>query len=387
MKTRWRFRSTVLFSVLVVMIMLVAGVLSSQESKQATTQAAMRGMFNVLTNVYGYSLDANAFADPKNRQKILGMLEALAKNSDQFEAHGGGLDPSFDLMRRSLARDAHEALASFEAYNYVGSRFTLNRITENCVTCHTKLQAERQFDLGHEFLDAIDAKKLPPIARANLQVTTRQFADAMKTYEEVLTSRDVTLEDLAAFNVFENYFRISIGAMNDTKRPVHTLNEFLRRPGLPDQVKADVRAWISSLETLNLNVRKGEELVAARRMVAEAKEKTVSRSNRSHLVDFVASIALVHRYLRSEPQNGVDVAEAYYLLGVSESYVSRSDWVSETEYLLEKSIRSAPKSEVAKQALAFLEDYRRSGAKVTPARAVPPELQTNIEELRKLTEQ
>lgn len=387
MKTRWPVRRTVVFSVLVVMIVLVAGVLSSQESKQATTQAAMRGMFNVLTSVYGYSLDANAFADPKNRQEILVMLEALAKNSDQLEAHGGGLDPSFDLMRRSLARDAHEALASYEAYNYVGSRFILNRITENCVTCHTKLQTEKQFDLGHEFLDAIDATKLPPIARANLQVATRQFADAMKTYEEVLKSPDVTLEDLAMFNVFENYFRISIGAMNDTKRPVHTLNEFILRPDIPDALKADVRAWIKSFETLNLSAKKGEELAAARRMVAEAMEKTASRSDRSHLVDFVASIALVHRYLRSQSQNDVDVAEAYYLLGVSESYVSRSYWVSETEYLLEKSIRMAPKSEVARQALAFLEDYRRSGDKVTPARAVPPELQTNIEELRKLTKQ
>jgi len=42
---------------------------------------------------------------------------------------------------------------------------------------------------------------------------------------------------------------------------------------------------------------------------------------------------------------------------------------------------------VAKQALAFLEGYRSSAYNVTPARELPPELQTNIDELRKLTEQ
>jgi hypothetical protein len=103
------------------------------------------------------------------------------------------------------------------------------------------------------------------------------------------------------------------------------------------------------------------------------------------MVEFIGSITLVHRYLRSNPQNDVVLAEAYYLLGVAESYVSHSFWISETDYLLEKSIRQAPKSEVAKQALAFLEDYRSSTSNVTPARAVP-EGQTSIKDLRKLTE-
>jgi hypothetical protein len=315
------------------------------------------------------------------------MLEALAKNSEQLEAHGGGLDPSFDLMRRSLARDAHDALDRFQSGNYVGSRFVLSKITENCVTCHTKVPAEQRFDLGKEFLKAIDATKLPPTARANLQVATRQFADAMKTYEEILSSPRVTGADLAMFDIFENYLRISIGAMNDTKRPAETLKEFVRRPDMPDDVKGDVRAWIGSLEALDLQVSKGQELAAARRMVADAREKTKSRSDRSRLVDFIASITLVHRYLRSQPQDDKDVAESYYLLGVAESYVAHSYWISETNFLLEKAIRLAPKSDVAKQALAFLEDYTRSEYKVTPARAVPPELQTNLEELRKLTEQ
>lgn len=371
----------------VAVFVLFAGVASSQETSQPTAQAAMRGMFVVVSNVYKYSLDVDAFADAKNRQEILSMLEALANNADQLEAHGGGLDPSFDFMRRSLLRDAHDALAYFQGYNYVGSRFVLGKITENCVTCHTKLPAEKKFDLGQQFLDTIDTKDLTPAALANLQVATRQFADAMKTYEKTIASPDVSVADLAAYDVFENYFRISIGAMNDAKRPVPVLKEFVRRPGLPDTEKANAEVWIRSLERLNLDVAKGGELPAARRLVTDAMAETTSRSDRSRMVDFIASITLVHRYLRTQPENTLDSAEAYYLLGVSESYVSHSYWFSETDYLLERSIRTAPKSKVAKEALAFLEDYRRSGYDVTPARPVPLELQTNIDELRKLTEQ
>lgn len=382
-----RSRFAGLLGASVAVILLAPVTASSQETKPTTTQASMRGIFVALSTVYGYSLDANAFADQANRQEILTMLEALAANSDQLEAHGGGLDASFDFMRRSLSRDAHDALGRFQSGNTIGSRFVLNKITENCVTCHTKLPAERQFDLGKEFLEAIDVTKLPPTARANLQVATRQFADALNTYEEVLNSTRVTRADLSTFDVFENYFRVSIGAMNDTKRPIKTLKEFARRPDMPDDIKANARAWIESLEGLDLQAFKGEELAAARRMVASAREKTHSRSDRSRLVDFIASIALVHRYLSSHPESNVNVAESYYLLGVAESYVAHSYWISETDYLLEKAIRMAPKSDFAKQALVFLEDYASSAYKVTPARAVPPESQTNIEELRKLTEE
>jgi hypothetical protein len=387
MKTQRRSSSRVLYSVAAAMIVCAAGVAATQESKQTTTQASMRGMFVALSTVYGYSLDAQAFADPANRQEIVSTLEALTKNADQLETHGGGLDPSFDFMRRSLSRDAHDALQRFQTANYIGSRFILSKITENCVTCHTKLPAERQFDLGKEFLEAVNASKLPPTARANLQVATRQFSAAMETYEGILSSDSVTGADLVMFDVFENYLRVSIGAVNDTKRPAETLKKFVGRPDVPDEAKTDVQAWIASLEKLNLNAPKGEELATARRMVDEAMKKTKSRSDRSRLVDFIGSITLVHRYLRSRPENTLDVAEAYYLLGVAESYVAHSYWISEADYLLEKAIRLAPKSDVGKQAFAFLEDYTHSGYKVAPARAVPPELQTNLEELRKLTEQ
>ena len=387
MKSRRCFRSVVSFGAAMVMIALTAGVVSSQESSQTTTtRAAMRGLFVVLSNVYIYSLDADAFADPKNHQEIQSMLDALAQNTDQLEAHGGGLDPSFDFMRRSLARDAHDAKESFKSANYVGSRFVLGEITENCVTCHTKLPAGKPFEAGQEFLDAVDAKELPPAPRAKLQVASRQFSEAMKTYEAILRTPGVSAEDLAMFNVFENYFRVSIGALNDTKRPVPPLQEFARRADMPEATRANARAWIGSLETLNLGVATGDELAAARRMVAGAREKTTSRSDPSRMVDFIGAITLVHRYLRTGPKEDVSVAEAYYLLGVAESYVSHSFWISETDYLLEKSIRQAPKSEVAKEALAFLDAFRRSAYDVTPARAVP-QGQTSIEDLRKLTEQ
>ncbi len=95
---------------------------------------------------------------------------------------------------------------------------------------------------------------------------------------------------------------------------------------------------------------------------------------------------LLHRYVESGPENNVDVAEAYYLMGVAESRITRSYWISETDFLLEQAIRKAPKSPVAKQAYDFLAEYTISGHLETSAREVSPELKANMEELRALIE-
>ncbi|MCI0452295.1 MAG: hypothetical protein L0Z51_07875 [Candidatus Latescibacteria bacterium] len=346
----------------------------------------MRGLFVGISKAYRYSLDAKAFADPKNRDEIMTTLDALARNAEQLQSHGGGLDPSFDYMKRSLSRDAHDALESFKAFNDVGTRFILSDITENCVTCHTKLPATRPFEAGKQFLEDIDVKSFPAPARAKLQVASRQFSDAVKTYEEIILSKKTTAEDLMVFDIFDNYLSVCIGAMNDLKRPVPTLDKFVGRTDMPENVTTYARAWIGSLEALNLGVATGGELAAARRLVTDARKKSPTRNDRSGLVDFIGSITLLHRHLRSNPKDDVSVAESYYLLGVAESYVYRTYWVSETEYLLDHSIRVAPKSDVAKQAIAYLEEYRSSQTSV-PARVIPPDMQVNIEELRKLTEQ
>jgi tetratricopeptide (TPR) repeat protein len=347
----------------------------------------MRGIFVALSTAYGYSLDSDAFADKENRQQILGLLEALSDNAEALETHGGGLDPSFEYLRRSLARDADDALDRFKKGNYVGSRVVLSKITENCVTCHTRLPATREFDLGKEFLDEANVKGLPPEARVNLEIATRQFDKALGTYEAMLSSTDMTAADLARFDVFENYLKICIGALNDTERPVAALKTFTERGDMPKDLVQDVDGWLVALGEVDFERVKGEELTAGRTLIEEAANNTVSRSDRSQLVGFIAGITVLHRYLDSRPTDDVGIAGAYYLLGIAESYIARSYWISETPFLLEKAIRLAPKSDVARQAYAFLDHYTHSDQGVTPARPVTPDLETNLEELRKLIEE
>lgn len=382
---RRQFSVRALLPGLAILIAVVGARAASSQGDQTTTRATMRGIFVTISEVYGYSLDATAFADPKNKQEILTKLHALAENAASLENHGGGLDPSYEFMRRSLATDARVAYTEFNSGNDVGARFVLSQVTENCVTCHSTLPAGGEFAPGKEFMNSLNTTGLPDVARAKLQVASRQFNDALATWEGVLASRETSETDLQAYDVFENYLRVSLGPVNDPHRPEATLERFLARPDMSDALKANVRAWTASLKTLTLDVAPGTELENARRLTAPGGKVTVAQ-DRAHLVDYIASITLLHRYLRAGKHGDNEVAESYYLLGVAESHVSHSYWVTDTEYLLAQSVQTAPKSRVAKQALAYLEDYRKSARTVAPARPVPAELQVDIDALRKLTE-
>lgn len=386
MKTRHLLGGGLALGAAVLTLSLCVGSAWAQDTPQEATRATMRGLFVVVSNVYKYSLNPDAYADVKNHQEIQRMLEGLAHNADLLKSHGGELDPSYDFMRQSLSFDAHQALETFQVGNYVGSRYVISEITQNCLTCHTKLPAQRTFPAGQEFLNEIDAKSLPPVVRAKLQVAARQFSDAMTTYETLMSAPGETPEDLAISDVFENYFRISIGALNDTQRPIGPLERFAGRADMPDNIKSLAMKWVRSLEDLDLNVDRDKELDAAKTLVTDARADMTSASDRSQLVNFIAAISLLHRYIHTTPHDDSSLPEAYYLLGVAETYTAHSYWIAENEFLLAKAIRMDPKSKVAKEALKFLVDYRNSEAATTPARPVPAGTQVDVDALRKLVE-
>ncbi|UCG52042.1 MAG: hypothetical protein JSW58_00360, partial [Candidatus Latescibacterota bacterium] len=97
-----------------------------------TISATMRGIFTALVTAYSYSLDKTFFEDRHNRDTVLAALQALVNNTEALEAHGGGLDPSFDYLRHSLAKDAFQALEQYQKRQYLGSQFTLTKLMDNC---------------------------------------------------------------------------------------------------------------------------------------------------------------------------------------------------------------------------------------------------------------
>lgn len=369
----------------VLAVALSAQVALAQDEGMNQTQTRMRGVFITLTKAYKYSLDPAAFEDLANRDDIESALQALAANARELKTHGGGLDASFDYLRRSLSRDATDALDRFENRQYVGSRFLLTKLTENCVTCHSKLPDHSHFDMGAKFLEEAGVEKLAPLQRVDLEIATRQFDRALDTYEGAFADKHQDPQTLALVGSFAEYIRLCVGVVEDPQRAVKTLTAFEKRDDLSGNMKDNVQHWVADLKTLDLAGAKGHELETAREMIDKTRAAKRFPEDRRGLVEFIGASALLHRYLHAGVTNPDDKADALYLLAVAEANISRSYWVSETPSLLGQAIVTAPKSNVAKLAYAFLEQYTLSGQSVT-ARTVPENVTHTLDSLRTVME-
>ena len=389
MKTRHRAAliSVLALCVVAAPVWYTVGLAEPQDTETSEAQTTMRGIFFTLTMVYTYSLNPEAFEDPANNAQIQAGLQALVANSSELERHGSGLNPSYGYFRRSLVRDAQDALARFNQGQYMGSRFVISKMTENCVSCHTKLPTQQKFDLGEEFVNKKKIRKLKPEERVQIEVAMRQFDAALKTYEQLFVSPDMTPENLALLGAFERYLRLCIGALDDPQHANQTLEKYVQRTDVPAPFKSLVNGWIAELDAVNLEEAKGNELAVAKQLIESAEANRKHPSDRSRLVDYIVASTLLNRYIEAGSSSDTDIAAAFYLMGVAEARISRSYWISETDYLLEQAIRQAPKSEVAKQAYAFLSEYTISAHAEASAREVSPELRADLEELRKLIEE
>ncbi len=357
----------------------------AERAPSNVTQATMRGIFTSLTKAYSYSLDLEFFQDRHNRDTIRAALEALVANTGALEAHGGGLDPSFEYMRRYLAGDAGEALKRFNEREYLGSQFMLNKLLENCATCHSRLPADRSFEIGAEFLKEARIEGISPVDRVDIEIAARQFDAALDTYEQIFALRNMTAEGLQLIGAFEGYLRITLGVKNDPVRPTQVFTAFLKRADMPEELRGQVRAWIDDLRTLDMAAASREPLAAGRRLVDGAAVVRRPPPMRPELVRMVAANALLHRYLRSMPAQAPEASEVFYLLAVTESRISRSFWIVETDFLLEKAVRAAPKSDYARKAFTLLEE--RASEPAAPGAyegSVTPKI--DLDELKRLVE-
>jgi len=349
------------------------------------TRATMRGIFTAFTSVYSRSLDMDYFSDPRNRDAVAASLEAFAANAKALDDHGGGLDPSFGFLRQSLAADADEVLKRYREGQYLGSQFMLNKLMEDCAACHLRLPADEAVDFSADFLKQAEIGKLSPVDRVSVEIASRQFGRALATYEEILASPSIPAEGLAMIGAFEGYLKICIGVRNQVERPIRTFETFVTRDDIPPDLIQQVSAWIKDLKALDRSASPGKELATARALIGDASVLRQPSSNRSGLVRMVAANASLHRYLQSASSYDTNASEAYYLLAVTESYVSRSTWINEIDHLLEQAVRSAPKTDYAGKALGALEERSKNAppAGAYQGRRAPA---VNIEELRKLVE-
>lgn len=375
------FRIRPSITIACLLCLLSAAVLAAQTAPNET----MRGIFGALITLLPASLDSDRFADPANREEITEALQRLVSGAAFLEQHGLGLNSSYDEVKKTLGEDAHDALAAFSAGELHSARFIVRNITEDCFACHSRLPGADRADLADRFAAAIDLEAIPPEERVRLLAATRQFEAALQAAEQLMNDDTLPATALDGAGVLEDYLKISVRVARDLDRPAIALRAFQTRSDLPIYLDLQVEEWIGALSEVSA-VGDSEPLATGRQLLEEARRRNLYLQDRRGMVHALAASARLHLYVQSNPGSPESLAEAYYLLGLAESTISRTMWVPETEFFLEMAIRAAPDTDAARDAYAFLEEYVIANYTGSAGTNVPPDLWDRLIELRAMVE-
>jgi hypothetical protein len=253
------------------------------------------------------------------------------------------------------------------------------------VACHSRLPSATDAPRSEAFLADAEVEKLPLPQRAKLAYATRQFDEALALYEALLADRSVSATDIDLEGHIDDYLELVIRVRGDPGSADAALERFAARPDLSPALRREVTRWRAALQQLSARGEAKAPVATARAEVERVEAQRPEVDERDALVEYLDASALLHRYVADGLPPHAEQAEAYYLLGMIETRVGRSFWLSQAEAYLETAIRLAPGQPIAGEAYALLEDFLVAGYSGSGGTHVPRDVREKLELLKKIS--
>ncbi len=326
----------------------------------------------------------DGFWDDANPAEVAAAIDSLAAHAALVEEHSGMQDAQMRFLVHSLARDSRDLRRFYTEGRSEAAAYLLQNVTENCVVCHTRLLGSDVSPLTERFVAAgVLIEATTGEARAQLQMATRRFDDALDTLEDLLASqRDPAM----LLGPLTDYLVVSIRVKGDYQRALSGLRRFAARPDLWERLRLDVDAWIAALPDLRERARGKPDLATARALMREGHALAAFSEGHAALAHFVVASSILQRLVAEPDSDDRSLGEAYYLLGATEARIGRNYWVTAAPFMLETAIRLAPEEPFADEAFALLELEMSRSYEGSDFEELPPEDVQLLEELKRLVE-
>lgn len=360
---------------------------SGAATADTQTRHIMHDVAEALEVLLPLSLDDEAFLSADNREVVSQHLSNLETAAGALMKHGSSESLDFRLLASAFARATSEIRQDFEDLNPADARFFLVDLTQHCVACHSRDVTDRDFPLSNALKKYLEEQPFNERERARLQVALRQFEDAMKTWESVLSDPAVSAVDMALEGVFTEYLAIAIRVQEQYARPAGQLEKVRARDEVPFYLKRRLKTWIDDLKAAESRKDKTLTIPEAREMFLRPETRPGLLWNDTHLVSDLALFASLRRLVESDESTVApeQLSEAYYMLGVLEARTTGLySTLPSMERFWEAAIRAAPDSPYAVDAYALIEEYAATTFSGTLPFEQTDETFTRLLELRTL---
>jgi len=340
---------------LIVPAVLAAG----PAAADSQTRYIMQNVAEALEVLLPLSLDSETFLDPDNREVIMANLSRLEASADALAEHGADQSLDFQLLAGAFARAAGRIRADFRYLHPAEARYFLVDLTQHCVACHSREEANRDFPLSASLNRYLAEQPLNERERARLQLALRQFDAAMQTWEGLLSDTSVAPVDMSLDGDFVEYLTVAVRVQEQFDRAARQLRKVAAREDTPFYLRRRIEIWIDDLAAAERRQDEPLTVQGAREWFRSPDTRPGLLWNDSQLVSDLALSARLRELVASEDAQVTParLAEAYYMLGVLEARtIGLFSALPSMERFWEAAIRTAPQSPHAVDAYALLEE-------------------------------
>ncbi|HTO71487.1 MAG TPA: hypothetical protein VMR31_16620 [Myxococcota bacterium] len=351
------------------------------------TKATMHELYGAVSELLPRCLSNERFQAPADREVVKASLAKLAQSADALSTHLHGAGPDeLSFRGAALARDARRAQARFDSGRPVDARFTALALTEACVGCHSRLPAEKSAAFSSGLTAKIDPAALSPSERARLDVATRQFDAALGEYEALLVSPSPEAGEAIRMADLTEYLIVAIRVVRAPERAEKLLAKLEKRAQTLETLREQLGPWRAQLTHQGHVVRDVPSLAVARRLVDAGKAARSYAYSRAGIIYDLLASSVLHRLLEEPKLAAGDRAEAYYLVGLTDSNARSSPWLSDGAWYLDAAIHTKPHSPVAVRAFEAYEDMTLLEWTGSAGTQLPDDVVADLDRLRALAQ-
>lgn len=346
------------------------------------TQDVMRKIFAEMTNILPLSLNDEEFFDAKNSKRIEGSFARMAGLTDEFiKVTNSRRDIAFRGIRDDFIVITKTANSAFRLGNKAKAQSLVHYQVEFCVSCHTQRSAPSDSSLTLDFMGELQNQEYDPIEKARLLTLVRRFDDAMKHYEDILSSRSISTEQKVLSNTFLDYLVLGIRVKDDPARVRAFLAERLNKKE-PEVVR---KAYQDTIEAIDqIGAMKGpRHFQFARQLIEDGYKNRDYPRDRKSMVHYLLASRIIRQELnRQKNLSKADQAHHSLLLGQAELMIDGYDFGAMRYF--ESAIRQFPHSEVAGKAFDLYHENLSLGFTGSSGTHIPEEEVKVLEELKAL---
>lgn len=298
--------------------------------------------------------DGRKFADPTERAVIRDHIKQLVEASTAIvnDHKAPNADPLIAFTAAQLANETRQAYSAFELNDMQWSRFALNRVSSQCISCHTR------GDRGVKDFESrwvLDTSSLSAVQSVEYLLANRRYQSALTQANRLAVDGTAAVRDPRSWILaLERTLGMVVRVNKDPAQAESLTTAVVNNESAPRYIRRNAAAWLEDIHTW-----KGEAKLGRRRDKFHTAVQLVERAqnsgprNAASLITYLRASGMLHEVL--EDSSSANYGEALLYAGLVADSLRDLNMGFLDQYYFESCIYHKPHSRLAERCFTRLE--------------------------------